>query len=316
VSALVPVREAARGRWRGILPALGLESRFLTGKPGPCPVCGGRDRFTFDDKDGRGLWICRHCPSTKGNGACAGDGIDLVMRVNGWDFHTAAERVEALVGAVRPQPIPQDRPEPDKRAAMRRLWASGRPITPDDPAGLWLRHRVGLAQFPAALRFVPGLRYAGELRPAMIALVQAPDGTGSTVHRTFLTSDGRKAPVDQPRMVMPGHTVPGHAVRLFDAAPELGIAEGIESALAAANLFALPCWSALNAGGLAKWIPPEGTTSVMIFADNDPHFAGQEGAMVLARRLATKGLRVRVEIPPNVGTDFNDIFNQRSMQDA
>lgn len=308
MSALVPVREAARGRWRGILPALGVDSRFLNKRNGPCPMCGGHDRWSFDDLEGRGTWLCRNCG--------AGDGLKLAMAVTGLDFHAAAERVEALVGTVRPQPILQDRPEPDKRAAMRRLWASGRPITPDDPAGLWLRYRVGLVQFPAALRFVPGLRYAGELRPAMIALAQAPDGSGSTVHRTFLTSDGRKAPVDQPRMVMPGHTVPGHAVRLFDAAPELGIAEGVETALAAASLFGVPCWSALNAGGVAKWIPPEGTTSVVIFADNDALFAGQEAAMVLARRLAVKGIQVRVEIPPDVGTDWNDQLNQRSMQDA
>ena len=44
----------ARGRWREVLPALGVETRFLQNKHGPCPLCGGRDRFRWDDRDGSG----------------------------------------------------------------------------------------------------------------------------------------------------------------------------------------------------------------------------------------------------------------------
>ena len=33
-------KERARGQWRAILPALGLDENFLTGRNGPCPVCG------------------------------------------------------------------------------------------------------------------------------------------------------------------------------------------------------------------------------------------------------------------------------------
>ena len=46
--------ELASGRWHGILTALGVPQEFLTGKHGPCPICGGKDRFRFDNKNGRG----------------------------------------------------------------------------------------------------------------------------------------------------------------------------------------------------------------------------------------------------------------------
>ena len=48
------VREVAQGRWRSILTVLGIDERALSGKHGPCPMCGGKDRFRFDDREGRG----------------------------------------------------------------------------------------------------------------------------------------------------------------------------------------------------------------------------------------------------------------------
>ena len=60
--------ERARFRWREILPQLGVDTRFLTKKHGPCPLpsCGGRDRFCFDDKNGDGTYFCRRCGAGTG----------------------------------------------------------------------------------------------------------------------------------------------------------------------------------------------------------------------------------------------------------
>ena len=44
----------ARGRWREILPRFGIAGRFLQNRHGPCPLCGGKDRYRFDDRDGSG----------------------------------------------------------------------------------------------------------------------------------------------------------------------------------------------------------------------------------------------------------------------
>ena len=49
--------DAARGRWPDILSALaGLTSKQLTDEHQPCPLCGGEDRYRFDDIEGNGTW--------------------------------------------------------------------------------------------------------------------------------------------------------------------------------------------------------------------------------------------------------------------
>jgi hypothetical protein len=53
--------ERATGRWREILPQLGVDPWFLVNKQGPCPVCGGKDRFRWDDRDGTGSYFCNQC---------------------------------------------------------------------------------------------------------------------------------------------------------------------------------------------------------------------------------------------------------------
>ena len=65
---------AARGRWDDILPALGVPSHALNRKAQPCPSCGGTDRFVYDNKFGKGNFICR---SMDGN--VSGDGFTLLV---------------------------------------------------------------------------------------------------------------------------------------------------------------------------------------------------------------------------------------------
>ena len=63
----------AMGRWYGILISLGVDAGHLRNKKGPCPGCGGRDRFRWDDKDGRGTFYCGG-----GGDPLAGDGFGPV----------------------------------------------------------------------------------------------------------------------------------------------------------------------------------------------------------------------------------------------
>ena len=52
---------AALGRWSDLLAALGgLEPAQLNGRHQPCPLCGGRDRYRFDDLQGSGLFLSLH----------------------------------------------------------------------------------------------------------------------------------------------------------------------------------------------------------------------------------------------------------------
>lgn len=115
--------ETAHGRWREILPVLGVPVAALNGKHQACPACGGKDRFRFDDRHGDGDYYCNQCG--------AGKGISLLMKVNGWTYADAAKRVDELIGkvptkAVRNAPAKPDTPVikfPD--AAAVELWRRG-----------------------------------------------------------------------------------------------------------------------------------------------------------------------------------------------
>jgi len=67
----------------------------LTNKHQACPACGGKDRFRFDDKEGRGTYICSNCG--------AGDGVDLLQKYTGWGFAEAAQFTEDTLG-IKPKP--------------------------------------------------------------------------------------------------------------------------------------------------------------------------------------------------------------------
>lgn len=293
--------DAARGKWRGILLALGVDQKFLGGKHGPCPMCEGRDRFRFDNKDGAGTFICNQCG--------AGNGFDFLMAINGWDFATAARKVDEIVGNVdREAPRPR-MDENVRRDLLNRLWQASAKLEAGDPAFAYLTGRVRLPKsLPACLRFARECPAPdGVKRPAMVALVQKPDGSAANIHRTFLGPDG-KADMDNPRAMMPGELPAGSAVRLFPVHGErLGIAEGIETAFAAAARFGVPVWSAINSTLLAKWEPPAGVKEVLIFGDADHKFGGQAAAYQLAHRLAGRmGLEVQVHIPERAGLDWAD----------
>jgi len=303
------VSDAAKGRWRGILPALGVEAVYLTGRHGPCPACGGKDRFRWDNREGRGTWYCNICG--------AGDGVSLLMAVNGWDFTEAAQRVEAVMGDFRVET--NTRPEmtdEQRRAALNSVWSASRPIEPGDAADRYLRKARGIerVEWPKVLRIhdkLPHKDKAGATTywPALVAMVQGIDGKPASIHRTWLAEDGPgKAPVDEPRKLMAGSLPEGYAIRLDEPAEKMVVAEGIETAFSAAALWRCPAWATISAQGLSKWQPPEGVRQVIIAGDADAKFAGQIAAFTLGWRLIRAEYEVTVEIPGRIGEDWNDVL--------
>lgn len=293
-------RSAVRDRWTGILPQLGIPPGFLNGRNQPCLLCGGKDRARYTNFQGDGCYFCNRCGT--------GDGVDLIMKVNGWTFPEARERIERLIGST---PIIRRKLTMDHRKEMNAMWRAARPITLDDPAGRYLHRRCGITEFPPCLRYASRLKYWGDpVRwfPGMLAMVSGPDGKPAILHRTFLTPEGDKAPVEAPRRIMPGQIPKGAAIRLAEATDTLGIAEGIETAISATALSGLPVWATISTGIMAGWNPPAGVTRIVIFGDGDANYAGQAAAYGLAFRLSTvPNLVVEVRIPGQTGADWNDV---------
>jgi hypothetical protein len=128
------------------------------------------------------------------------------------------------------------------------------------------------------------------------------------VHVTWLnaTLDGKRD--DPPQRQCFGPIKSGY-VKLFrgehDPSQRLLIAEGIETAAAAAQLAGLPAIAALSANNLPLITPPPAAEYV-VCGDNDANGIGQQAARALARKLFSAGAAVRVAIPKIPDTDWNN----------
>jgi putative DNA primase/helicase len=195
-------------------------------------------------------------------------------------------------------------------SAAARLWAEARSIQ-RSPAEAYLRNR-GLAAPAADLRYHPRTPYGrGKMaifRPAMLAAVRDRAGLVG-VHRTFLDSstDGL-ADLPLPKRAL-GRLGRG-AVRLGPPADgSLGLAEGIENAIAAASLFGIPCWATLGTERFGRVEIPARVTRLVLFLDHD---AGGARAEKLAReKHGRTNLEIEARYPCNAGSDWNDVLLRR-----
>lgn len=291
-------KELAIGRWPQILSALGVGRKFLENKHGPCPLCGGRDRYRFDDKNGRGTFYCQCGP---------GDGFDLLMRLNHWTFPETASRIEAFLKGSGQGGDYKPVAKKDPAEAIRKILSGAKPVTGNDPASQYLNSR-GLQNIPDAVMYHPNLYEVemGQNCEGMVCKIQSVSGDVISLHRTFLR-DGKKAQINSPRKVLsPIGSLNGGAIRLYSATSFVGLAEGIETAIACHELFGIPVWSVISTNGLKTFAPPEGIENILILGDNDKNYAGQDAAYQTANRLSLEGYRVEVNIPTTPGNDWLD----------
>lgn len=277
------VRLSAKGKWLDILSKCGVEKGLLTKKGSACPICqDGEDRFTFDDKDGRGTWICRSCG--------AGDGFKLLQMVKGWDFTKALREVAEMAGEARSIAIRSGPSTDEVLAEMREIWRSGKPLAEVEAVRRWWDRRAGFIPDCPDLRAVRSLRCTGHAdMPAMVALVRDAKGAVINMHRTYLRGDGQKPDgMADNRRVMPMPMPDGCAVRLSPAAAHMGIAEGIETAVACRAMFGVPTWAGLNARNMSHFVPPPEVQRLTIYGDLDGSYTGQAASFELARALTAK----------------------------
>lgn len=298
---------------------LGMDPSFLTGKHGPCPVCvGGKDRFRFDDKEGRGTFIC---------GACgAGDGFDLICRYNGWDFQTAANAIDKLRGKdIQKEVFKEPVNYQQRRQNLNKLW--------------------GLAKSPAVLRHYMveerGLNaevinnLGGDIRgheamdlyedgkmvgrfPGVVCLVRDLAGNPISAHRTYMLGDG----AGKAKKLMPGMAqLGGTSIRLIHDLRSLVVGEGIETTLAGWQYLhthvpdhefsgTLGAWAGISAHGLKEMLLPETLETLWICMDADFSFTGQAAAYELARKVKLTGRTVKILEPTMMGCDLDDVLEQ------
>lgn len=198
------------------------------------------------------------------------------------------------------------------------LWRECVPLVPGDPVTLYLKRRgfAGVWPLPECLRYHRALPYwhdADKLGtyPAMVAPLVAPDGRVVALHRTYLMADGRKADVPSvKKLIGVSGSLDGACIPLFKPAHgKIGIAEGIETALAAWCASSVPTVASYCAGNLAAWQWPAGVPRLVIFADNDK--AGTEAADKLRQRARAAWLYVNVVAPTEPGSDWCDVWAAR-----
>lgn len=316
---------------------------------GCCPVHAEKSPSFYVYPDGHS-----HC---FGCGAHFSSAIDFVMSTRNLGF---VEAVRWLLGQPELAPIKASgsasRGRDDRAATQEQIAAILRgcgPVTDDTWAWVYLWSR-GLARTDLghdALRAHPAL-YCHEVKrplPALVAPIRGADGKVTAVQRIWTTDelvyDGTpkdaRAPL-QIRKKTLGVMGDG-AVQLAPAAACLGLAEGVETAIAAAQLFRMTVWAVCGISrlgfpahwrerklvpgqALRRWVPleqppsgvsvewvqergpsiwvPPGTERLIIFGDRG--WMGETVASFAAVWWSRRGLRCRAVFPDEGFGDWND----------
>ena len=186
----------------------------------------------------------------------------------------------------------------------RRIWSAAEPIS-GTASENYLRQRGITLELPPTLRHHGALKHCptGLFFETLVAAVSGPDGKVQAIQRTYLKIHGTgKAAVSEPRLSL-GPMGTG-AVRLAPAGETLGLAEGVETALSAMELFNVPVWASLSASRLHRIALPQTVKCVWLFADHGG--PGIKAANLAIATFTGQGRKVTLRFPPREFSDFND----------
>lgn len=331
------INDMANGLWHDIIPAVtGCDQHTLTRKGSPCPSCGGEDRFIFDDIEGRGTWHCRQCGGKQGNGG-AGDGISLVMRINGWTFPQACQVVGEWLNAPDKDfsGIPRYRVPREKKAKPEEDWSPIDP-QPEEELHLIMSEKIKL--------WNPNKQKQSTVEPKHVAIIRNQLGVLKGAVIRFEVPD-KKTPgkvkkipsqvmycvnkvTGESRWVMHGLGAdkPLYGIeQCADKSPILVVQGERKRDIVAKNYSKYPCVSIVGGDGAIASMdltPLHGKT-VIVWPDNDWEGSSKNSGMRCARRIAERlegKADVKIIIPPGEekpsGWDLGDAFESDGWTEA
>jgi hypothetical protein len=273
---------------------------------GPCPRCGGTDRFAINPR--KGVWNCRGCQ--RGGGA-----IELVRHLEGCSYQDALDilAVPCTRGAdhLRRHVDRQrhaDHAQYDNVLAAQRIWKASSPLGPEAIA-YFDQRGIDIDAVPdhGGLRFHPNCPWESGSKPCVVARYTM--AIGNEPRGIW------RRPIDGGKPKALGPTS-GCVIRLWpDDAVEgsLVIAEGIETTLAAATriehrgTLLQPAWAAGSASNMASFPVLSGVEALTLLIDNDANDAGQRAGEECCSRWQVAGAEVTLLTPTILDADFNNV---------
>lgn len=280
------------GAWRQTLEGYGC--KLPNGRHhGPCPVCGGKDRFRFDDKDGRGTWFCSQCDPQSGGG------LLLLSRYLG---KPTIETAKELIGQDMPRTIAPVRKhsatDEQMREELRKRAQRGAVMLMEHstPASHPYMDGKGLhGDWPVNSQIMMG---SDQERIEQGALLLVPVyKSGELVNVQKITTEGKKRPIYGGEMGGVCHVITG-------TGKIVAITEGFATGVTVNRMTNATIYVAFNTGNLmaitaqARDENPE--ANIVIFADNDEHGAGLKYA-----EDAAIPVNAKIALPPEIG-DWDD----------
>lgn len=251
-----------------------------------------------------------------------GDAIAWLVAIEGLSF---VEAVEKLTGSdiapkkqfVRPVCAPVSIDERDGYKESVAIWDAALPAK-GTPVEAYLRARGIRLPVSAELRYAPRLFHGPSRQsfPAMVARISEARGF-CAIQRTYLDPNApKKAPVPKDQQKRGKGAMYAGAVRLREPGEVLGIAEGIETALSATQLYQIGTWAVLSAVRLSRIEIPSHVRSLVIFADAGA--AGKREAFAAADIYEARGLPTEIvtpeaDYPEEGGDDFNTVLQRRAV---
>ncbi|MCF5878014.1 primase-helicase zinc-binding domain-containing protein [Aeromonas veronii] len=303
------VAAAAVGYWPDLLAGLGLDIP-RHGKHGPCPACGGKDRFRLDDKEGRGTFICSQCG--------AGDGLDLVCRVMSKSPMEAAELIAPMVGLAAGGLDPVERgrihqQQQDKAKEETRKREDGHRKAAARACRIMNAHsrgcgsaylsRKGFAEHQSA---ISGTKETinGEVFPVGSVIVPLLDGAGNLVNVELIRNeDGLKHTLGGGRKAGVYHRIDGGALVAVVEGYATGLS--VQQATGATVYCAMTANNLMNVAEIARSQNPD--AEIIICGDHDlDNATGQRNDSTKHQtEQAAQAVGGRAIFPPEAG-DWND----------